>query len=48
MELGKLQHPLDHILDVDGLRHARRGHDVQSRQAGVGRFGHPLHDEVTP
>lgn len=48
VELDVLQHPLDHVLDVDGFGHVCRRHDVERRQAGVGRLGHALHDELTP
>lgn len=48
MELGVLQHPLYDVLNVDGLRHVRRRHDVEGRETGVGRLGHSLHDEVSP
>lgn len=48
VELGELQHPLDHILDVHSFGHVWRGHDVERSQTGVSRLGHPLHDEVAP
>lgn len=48
MELGVLQHPLNHILYVNNLGHAWRCHDVECSQTGISRLCHPLHDEVTP
>lgn len=48
MELGVLQHPLDHILYINSLGHVWRCHDVECSQTGVSGLGHPLHDKVTP
>lgn len=48
VELGVLQHPLDHVLYVDGFGHVWRRHDVERGQAGIGRLGHALDDEFTP
>lgn len=48
VELGVLQHPLDHVLYVDGFGHVRRRHDVERGQAGVGGLGHALDDEFAP
>lgn len=48
MELCELQHPLDHILHINGLGHVWGGHDVKGGQTGISRLGHPLHDEVPP
>lgn len=48
VELDVLQHPLDHVLDVDSFGHVRRRHDVKRRQTGIGRLGHALHDELAP
>lgn len=48
VELDVLQNPLDHVLDVDSFGHVRRRHDVKRRQAGIGRLGHALHDELAP
>lgn len=48
VELGVLQHPLDHVLYVDSFGHVWRCHDVERGQAGIGRLGHALDDEFTP
>lgn len=48
VELGVLQHPLNHVLYVDSFRHVWRCHDVERGQAGIGRLGHALDDEFTP
>lgn len=48
VEFDVLQHPLDHIFDVDSFWHVRSCHDVQRRQAGISRLGHTLHDKLAP
>lgn len=48
VELGVLQHPLDHVLDVNGFGHVWRRHDVERNLTGVGGLGHALDDEVAP
>lgn len=48
MELGVLQHPLNHILYVYSLGHTWRCHYVECSQTGISRFSHPFHDKVAP
>lgn len=48
VELGVLQHPLDHVFDVNSFGHVRRCHDVERHLAGVGGLRHPFDDEVAP
>lgn len=48
MELGVLQHPLNHIFYINSLWHVRRRHYVECSQTSIGRLGHSLHDEVAP
>lgn len=48
VELGVLQHPLDHVLDVNSFGHVSRCHDVERHLAGVSGLCHPFDDEVAP
>lgn len=48
VELGVLQHPLDHVFDVNSFGHVWRRHDVERDLTGVGGLRHALDDEVAP
>lgn len=48
VELGILQHPLDHIFDVNSFGHVWRCHDIERNLTGVSRLCHPFDDEVAP
>lgn len=48
VELGVLQHPLDHVLDVNGFGHVWRCHDIERDLTGVGGLCHSFDDEIAP
>lgn len=48
VELGELQHPLNHILYINSLWHVWGRHYVERSQTGICRLDHPLHDEIPP
>lgn len=48
VELGVLQHPLNHILHINRRGHVWRRHDVECSQTGISRLRHPLYYDVTP
>lgn len=48
VELGVLQHPLDHVLDVNSFGHVWRCHDVERDLTGVSGLCHSFDDEIAP